>query len=92
MATAADFTTRARDEMYSIYTAYQALHKRIADLSDEVDANGGAVGLYGPDMSAFPLQGDGFDVADMVAAFTAIMTLVGAPTTDQKMAIIKCRR
>lgn len=92
MATAADFTTRARDEMYSVYTAYQALKKRIDDLSDEVDANGGAVGLYGPDMSAFPLQGDGFDVADIAAAFEAVTALIGAPTPEQKMAIVKCRR
>ena len=52
MATSADFTTRARDEMYSIYTAYQALAKRINDLTDEVNANGGAVGLYGVDGGA----------------------------------------
>ena len=47
MATPSDFTTRARDEMYTIYTAYQALKKRIDDLTDETTANGGAVGLYG---------------------------------------------
>lgn len=92
MATAADFTTRARDEMYNIYVTYQALKKRIDDLTDEVNANGGAVGLYGPDMSLFPLQPDGFDVADMAAAFVAITTLIGEPTTDQKNAVIKARR
>ncbi|MDD5220802.1 MAG: hypothetical protein PHV11_09565 [Candidatus Bipolaricaulis sp.] len=92
MATAADFTTRARDEMYSTYVAYQSLAKRIDDLTDEVNANGGAVGLYGVDMSLFPLQADGFDVSDMAAAFVAITTLVGEPTVDQKNAIIKARR
>lgn len=92
MATAADFTTRARDEMYSIYTAYQALGKRVADLTDEVTANGGAVGLYGTAGVNFPAQGDPFTFTDMVAAFTAITSLVGAPTVAQKQSIIKARR
>lgn len=78
--------------MYSIYTAYQSLGKRIADLTDEVNANGGAVGLYGVDGISFPDQGDGFTFADMVAAFTASTTLIGAPTEAQKNAIIKARR
>ncbi len=89
MATAADFTTRARDEMYAIYTAYQALAKRIADLSDEVTANGGAVGLYGANGVNFPAQADGFSYADMVAAFTAITAMVGAPTSAQKNAVTR---
>jgi hypothetical protein len=38
------------------------------------------------------LLADGFDVADMAAAFTAITALIGEPTTEQKMAVIKCRR
>lgn len=92
MATAADFTTRARDEMYSIYTAYQALARRIGDLTDEVNANGGAVGLYGTNGVSFPDQGDGFTYSDMVAAFTASTSLIGAPTAAQKNAIIKARR
>lgn len=92
MATSADFTARARDEMYSIYTAYQALGKRISDLIDEVNANGGAPGLYGTDGVSFPDQGDGFDYDDMVASFLAITGLVGAPTNAQKSAIIKARR
>ena len=92
MATAADFTSRARDEMYSIYTAYQGLKKRVDDLSDEVTANGGAVGLYGTNGVNFPAQGDPFTYADMVAAFTALTSLVGAPTTAQKQSIIKARR
>ena len=92
MATPADFTTRARDEMYSIYSAYQALKKRIDDLSDEVDANGGASGLYGQGGVDFPEQADGFTYAEMVAAFQAITALVGAPTDQQKAAIIVCRR
>ena len=92
MATSADFTTRARDEMYTIYTAYQALKKRIDDLTDEVNANGGAVGLYGVDGVDFPVQADGFTYDEMVNAFVGISTLVGEPTTDQKNAIIKARR
>ena len=92
MATPADFTTRARDEMYSIYSAYQVLAKRISDLSDEVDANGGAVGLYGAGGVDFPEQGDGFGYDEMVAAFLAITSLVGAPSDAQKNAIIVCRR
>lgn len=92
MATPADFTTRARDEMYNIYSAYQALKKRIDDLSDEVTANGGAVGLYGAAGVNFPAQGDAFGYADMVAAFGASVTLIGAPSAAQKNAIIKARR
>ena len=92
MATSADFTTRARDEMYSIYTAYQTLARRIGDLADEVNANGGAVGLYGTNGVSFPDQGDGFTFADMVAAFNASTSLIGAPTAAQKSAIIKARR
>jgi len=92
MATPADFTTRARDEMYSIYSAYQALKKRIDDLTDEVAANGGAAGLYGAEGAGFPEQTDGFDYDDIVAAFQAITALVGAPTAAQKNAIIICRR
>ena len=92
MATPADFTARARDEMYSIYTAYQALGKRTADLTDEVNANGGAEGLYGTGGISFPDQGDGFTFEDMVAAFLAVVELVGMPTTDEKNAIIKARR
>lgn len=92
MATPADFTTRARDEMYIIYTAYQALKKRIDDLTDEVVANGGATGLYGAAGVTFPEQTDGFTYANMTAAFTAITAMVGAPTAAQKTAIIKVRR
>lgn len=92
MATPADFTTRARDEMYAIYTGYQALKKRIDDLTDEVAANGGATGLYGAAGVNFPAQGDTFSYADMVAAFTAITAMIGAPTAAQKTAIIKTRR
>jgi len=92
MATRQDFTVRARDEMYAIYSAYQALAKRIDDLSDEVAANGGAAGLYGAGGVDFPAQADGFAFADMVAAFTAITTLVGEPTAGQKSSIIVCRR
>ena len=92
MATPADFTTRARDEMYSIYTAYQTLARRIGDLADEVNANGGAVGLYGTNGVNFPDQGDGFTYSDMVAAFTASTSLIAAPSAAQKNAIIKARR
>ena len=92
MATAADFTARARDDMYGIYTAYQQLRKRIDDLTDEVNANGGAEGLYGAGGSAFPDQGDGFGFVDMVEAFTAVTSMVGAPTAAQKRAVIKARR
>ena len=92
MATPADFTTRARDEMYAIYSAYQALKKRIDDLSDEVAANGGAGGIYGAGGVDWPQQSDGFTLADMGAAFTAIVSLVGEPTAEQKSSIIVCRR
>jgi len=78
--------------MYSIYTAYQTLARRIGDLADEVNANGGAVGLYGVNGVNFPDQGDGFTYDDMVAAFTASTSLIGAPSAAQKNAIIKARR
>ena len=92
MATTADFTTRTRDEMFSIYVAYQALQRRIQDMTDEVTALGGATGIYGAGGSQFPPQGDSFGYAEMVAAFTAITSLVGAPSTAQKQAVIKARR
>jgi len=78
--------------MYAIYTAYQSRKKRIDDLTDEVNANGGATGLYGTAGVNFPAQGDTFAYADMVAAFTAITSMIGAPTAAQKSAIIKARR
>ena len=92
MATPADFTTRARDEMFGVLQGYEALGKRIQDLTDEVDANGGAVGLYGAGGADFPVQGDDFTFADMVAAFTAVTALIGTPTDAQKNALWKARR
>lgn len=92
MATVEDFTTRTRNEIYSIYTAYQALSRRIDDLTDEVTALGGAAGIYGAGGSGFPDQNDGFGYDEMVAAFQAITALVGDPTAAQKNAIILCRR
>ena len=92
MTTPADFTTRARTEMFSVYTAYQALQRRVQDLSDEVTALGGATGIYGANGVNWPEQGDGFAYADMTAAFTNLSSLVGAPTLAQKQTIIRCRR
>lgn len=92
MATPADFTTRARDEIYSIYAQYQALFRRIEDLSDEVTALGGVAGIYGADGSKWPAQADGFTMADISNAFTNLTKLVGAPTLAQKQTVIRCRR
>ena len=92
MTTCADFTTRARTEMFEIFQAYQALERRVTDLSDEVAANGGAVGIYGVDGVDFPEQGDGFDYADMVNAFTNLTALVGESSLAEKQTIIRCRR
>lgn len=92
LSTTADFTTRTRDEMFSIYVAYQGLQRRIQDMVDEVAANGGATGIYGTGGVNWPAQGDAFSYADMVAAFTAITSLVGVPSVAQKNAIIKARR
>lgn len=92
MTTAADFTTRARGEMFAIFQQYQSISRRASDLSDEVAALGGAAGIYGAGGVNFPEQGDGFAFADMTAAFAAVSSLVGAPTTAQKNAIIKARR
>lgn len=77
--------------MYAIFQQYQALQRRVTDLTDEVTALGGMAGIYGGG-SGFPAQNDGFLYTDMTAAGTAILALVGAPTTAQKNAIIKCRR
>lgn len=92
MATAADFTTRVRGEMFATFQAYQALQRRVADLSDEVTALGGAAGIYGAGGVNFPVQGDGFSFADMTSAFTNLTALVGAPSTAQKQTLIRCRR
>lgn len=92
MTTPADFTTRSRSEMYSVYTAYQALQHRVQDLQDEVTARGGAAGIYGENQEDWPAQGDGFAYADMTAAFTNLSALVGVPSTAQKQTIIRCRR
>ena len=92
MSTPADFTTRARTEMYSIYTAYQALQRRVQDLSDEVTALGGAAGIYGASQEDWPVQGDEFTYANMTAAFTNLGALVGEPSLAEKQTIIRCRR
>ena len=92
MATAADFTTRTRDEMFAIYQAYQAIGKRVQDISDEISALGGPTGIYGAGGANFPAQGDGFVYADMVAAYTALTSFVATPSTAQKNAVIKARR
>ena len=92
MATPADFTTRARTEMFSVYQAYQSLQRRVQDLQDEVTALGGAAGIYGPNQEDWPPQGDDFDYADMTAAFTNLSALVGVPSAAQKQTIIRCRR
>ena len=70
----------------------RTVKKRIDDLSDEVAANGGAGGIYGAGGVDWPQQSDGFTLADMGAAFTAIVSLVGEPTAEQKSSIIVCRR
>lgn len=92
MATPADFTARARTEMFSVYQAYQSLQRRVQDLQDEVTALGGAAGIYGANQENWPAQGDDFDYADMAAAFTNLSALVGVPSTAQKQTIIRCRR
>ena len=92
MATVADFTARARDEMYSILLAYIAQQQRIQAIADEVEANGGAVGLYGAGGVDFPSQGDGFTFADMAAAFVNLTALIGVPSHEQMLTLWKCRR
>jgi len=92
MTTPADFTTRTRTQMFSIYEAYLSIKARVTDMNDEVTALGGAAGIYGAAGVNFPAQSDGFAYADMTAAFTALNALVAAPTTAQKSAIIKARR
>jgi hypothetical protein len=92
MVTVADYTTGTRDRMYQIYVDYLTLLRKVADMTDEVTALGGAAGIYGAAGVDFPEQADGFDYADMVAAFAAVTSLIGAPTAAQKAAVIKARR
>lgn len=92
MTTNADLTTRVRTEMHSIFQAYQALERRVTDLSDEVTANGGAVGIYGKDGVDFPEQGDGFSYADMVNALTNLPKLMAESSLAEKQTIIRTRR
>ncbi len=92
MTTKEDYTTRIRNEIYSIYVAYQTLVRRIDDLSDEVTALGGAEGIYGVDGVDWPEQGDGFEYSDITAAFTNLTALVGEASLAEKQTIIKCRR
>lgn len=92
MTTAADFTSRTRDDIYNIYRAFLDLKQRVTNMNDEVTALGGAAGIYGAAGVNFPAQGDAFTYADMQAAFLALNSLVAAPTTAQKTAIIKTRR
>lgn len=92
MTTPADFTTRTREEIFNIYTAYQSLAKRISDMTDEVTALGGVAGIYGAGGVNWPDQGDGFTLANLTAAYGNIVKLVGAPTTAEKQSIIRTRR
>ena len=89
MTAPADFTTRVRDEMFSMYVAYQVLARRVDDLTDEVVALGGAGDIY--DVDDFPTS-DGITLQDLGAAFVAVTALIGEPTLEQKQAIIKMRR
>lgn len=92
MTTPADFTTRTRDDIYSIYRAFLDLKQRVTNMTDEVTALGGATGIYGAAEINFPAQGDEFTYTNMTDAFTALTSLVSTPTTAQKNAIIKARR
>jgi hypothetical protein len=92
MTTPADFTTRTRDDIYSIYRSFLDLKQRVTNMTDEVTALGGAAGIYGAAGVNFPTQGDGFTYTNMTDAFTALVSLVATPTTAQKNAIIKARR
>jgi len=78
--------------MFSILLAYIAQQQRIQAIADEVEANGGAVGLYGAGGADFPEQGDGFTFADMAKAFTNLTTLIGVPSHLQTLSLWKCRR
>ena len=89
MTTSADWVTRARTEMYNLYTSHLASARRVVDLVDEVEALGGPALIF---VEGFPPQGDDFDINDMVAAYTAMTALIAEPTQEQKNALIKARR
>jgi len=89
MTTSADFTTRARTEMFSIYQAQLTLARRVQDLTDEVSALGGPAMIF---VNGFPEQGDGFTVEDLANAYEALGALIATPTQAQKNALIKARR
>jgi len=90
MSTPEDITTRFRTEITSDYALFQALARRVEDRQNEVAAVGGPTGIF--ENSTIPEQADGFDYADMVAAFTASSAMIGAISDAQRAAVIKARR
>ena len=91
MTTKAQYVTRIRDNLTAIGANHRAQVRLIADMNAEVTALGGVAGIFG-DPPVFPEQGDGFELADLVAAFGAITAFSGTPTEAQEQAVLKCRR
>ena len=91
MTTKAQYVTRIRDNLTTIGANHRAQVRLIEDMNAEVSALGGVDGIFGSP-AVFPEQGDGFELADLVAAFTAITAFSGTPTTGQEEAVLRCRR
>ena len=91
MTTKAQYVTRIRDNITNIANNDKANARLIADMNAEVAALGGVSGIFGSP-PVFPEQGDGFELADLIAAFGAVTAFSGTPTEAQEEAVLRCRR
>jgi len=91
MTTSAQIVTRFREDITRIFNNNKANARLIEDMNIEVAALGDVDGIFG-NPPVFPEQGDGFELADLVAAFVAINSFSGTPTTEQEEAVLRCRR
>ena len=91
MTTSAQIATRFREDLTRISNNNKANARLIEDMNAEVTALGSIDGIFG-NPPVFPEQGDGFELADLVAAFAAINSFAGTPTTEQEQAVLRCRR
>ena len=91
MTTSAQIVARFRDDITRIANNNKSNARLIEDMNAEVDALGSIAGIFGSP-AVFPEQGDGFELANLVAAFGAITAFSGTPTEAQEQAVLKCRR
>ena len=91
MTTSAQIVARFRDDITRIANNNKSNARLIEDMNAEVDALGSVAGIFGSP-PVFPEQGDGFELADLIAAFGAITAFSGTPTEAQEEAVLRCRR